>query len=774
MASDQQVRGMYGRVRRLARDLPLFESVWIDALAQARILTPFQAAQLNAGRGETLRVGPYVLCQSLAAAGYAASYLAREIKSRQMVRLSVAEVPAEEASEMARHLEALAARGKLLGGEHLAPVLRAGVDGARVWTSSRHVAGRAAGQWIAHNGRFPPDVVFEIARQMLAGLVLVEKAGCCHGDLSAWNLNLTDNGQVVLPEPGLRGILRPEEGYAHADLLPEAYDYLAPERVADGTPPSTASDIYACGCVWWHLLAGRPPMPGGNSLAKLRAVHAGEILDVRRLAPDTPPALAKAVSACLERDPSRRPESMARLAALLGEANPKGRRSLAQSILRPGPRRARGVASGMALWSAAPKSLWLAAGTVCLLIVLGLAWGTWPRGSAGGPGKSRAVARAEKVGGRSEKAAAAAVAKSQGTGDACGGPESTAKRPVGTTTDVVLADDKPVALDAIQLRPGQCVRGEPGKRPVIVVPAQGLVIREENLRFENLDFVWESETSAAASLSATPAIVRLHAARAAFHGCSFQAIGKVRLPPTAIAWAHPSGQAASEVALPSGQIQLSDCVFRQIRVGISCQTVGAVAVEISNLLYLGTGPLVLLDHCPKLDEPVVVGLTAVTLRDSGPLLECVYGRVEDQPGTITIQANGSAFVTSPQTALLSFVGPRAPEQLLSSIQWTGQGSLVGPKTVVAQWRRPDGKAQVLDDSAVSIAGLVRSAVEFAGSADASPSANRITRWQVPLQSANPPGVDPASLIWRNAERTPGPDEKAQRSGGGAQDKDAPR
>ena len=58
LASGQQVRGMYGRVRRLARDLPLFESVWVDALAQARILTPYQAAELNAGRGDRLR-GPW-------------------------------------------------------------------------------------------------------------------------------------------------------------------------------------------------------------------------------------------------------------------------------------------------------------------------------------------------------------------------------------------------------------------------------------------------------------------------------------------------------------------------------------------------------------------------------------------------------------------------------------------------------------------------------------------------------------------------------------------
>jgi serine/threonine protein kinase len=764
LASDQQVRGMYGRVRRLARDLPLFESVWVDALAQARILTPFQASQLNAGRGDTLRVGPYLLCQSLTAPGYVTSYLAREVKSRQLVRLSVAEVPADQASETARRLEALAARSRMLGGERLAPVLRAGVDGTRVWASSRHVAGRTAGQWIAHNGRFPPHTVLEIARQMLAGLVLVEKAGCCHGDLSAWNLILTDFGQVVLPEPGLRGIVRPEEGYAHADLLPEAFDYLAPERVADGTPPTTASDIYACGCVWWHLLAGRPPLPGGSSLAKLRAVQAGEILDVRRLAPDTPQALAKAVAACLERDPSGRPESMARLAALLGEPGPKGRRHLAQSILRPGPRRARWNASRLALHSAKPTSLWLAASAACLLVVLGLAWAMWPRGGTVVPGKNLAGARGEKDGAMDKRTVTSPLAKSQGTGSVRARPASTPKAPVVTTTDVVLPADRPITLDAIPLRAGQCVRGEPGKRPVVVVPAQGLVVREENLRFENLDFVWNSDASAAGPSTSSPAIVRLHASRAAFHGCSFQAVGKAVPAPVAIGWVHPSGQAVSEVALPSGQIHLSDCVFRQVGVGIGCQTIGAVAVGMTNLLHLGTGPLVLLDHCPKLDEPVVVGLSAVTLRDSGPLLECVYDHLEDQPGTITIQANGSAFVTAPQTALLSLVGPKAPEPLLSNIQWTGQGSLVAPKTIVAQWRRPDGKTQVLDDSAVSIAGLVQSAVEFAGSADASPAANRITRWQVPLQSPNPPGVDPASLVWKSVERGPGAQERVQGSG----------
>ena len=84
---------------------------------------------------------------------------------------------------------------------------------------------------------------------------------------------------------GLRAAV-PAEGYGFGDLQPEAYDYLGAERIADGMPPTLASDMYACGCLWWHLLTGRPPFAGGNSLAKLRAVHAGKLVAVRHLAPD--------------------------------------------------------------------------------------------------------------------------------------------------------------------------------------------------------------------------------------------------------------------------------------------------------------------------------------------------------------------------------------------------------------------------------------------------------------------------------------------------------
>ena len=55
LATDRDLERVQAAVQRMAGDLPEFESVWIDALRQARVLTQFQAAEIHAGRGETLK-----------------------------------------------------------------------------------------------------------------------------------------------------------------------------------------------------------------------------------------------------------------------------------------------------------------------------------------------------------------------------------------------------------------------------------------------------------------------------------------------------------------------------------------------------------------------------------------------------------------------------------------------------------------------------------------------------------------------------------------------
>lgn len=311
-------------------------------------------------------------------------------------------------------------------------------------------------------------------------------------------------------------------------------------------------------------------------------------------------------------------------------------------------------------------------------------------------------------------------------------------------------------LDPSVLRPGQIVCGRSGQRPVVIVPPQGLVVEPERVRFENVDFVGQAPTDAAAnsdgwSTGATSpdraALVELRASAVAFQGCSFQANRGDSFPPVAIRWVHPVDRSEARLGLPSGRVVMTDCVIRGLRAGVDCRTAGAVAVELTNVLCLGAGPMVTLDHCPGPDEPVAIALANVTVRGPGAVLECRFHELPKRPGKIRIQAAQCAFASPQAAGLLSFVGPEPPQSILAELDWTGDGSLVSPEAAVAYWQQPDGRLQTLDDSAVSIAGLVRSGVEFAGPPDAGPSASRITRWQAPLRSADPPGADPQRLTW---------------------------
>jgi serine/threonine protein kinase len=747
--TESQVVAVARRARRLARGLPLFESAWVDALAQTRRLSGYQAAEINAGRGQQLRIGPYIIWQPLEWPLYARSFRARNAVTGDWMHLVVVEKPVGRKLDCLAALETLAVRSSAIQSMAIAPVVAAGADGDRRWVVSSWSQGCSAAEWLIHNGRFPPEVVLEVARQTTASLVVLERSGLVHGDLGTQGLVLRPGGEVALVQPGLRAILRPEEGYAHVELPPEAYDYLAPERVADGAPPDAASDLYACGCTWWHMLTGRPPLAGGTALAKLRAAQVAAVPEVRRFAPDTPPALVAAIAACTAAEPGRRPESMARLAALLGPPTRTGRTALARCLAGYRSNESNWLRAADLMQASPAASLRVAAAAAILVVLAALAI---PLGYAW------SHLRAAR-----NQALAASAAPSPGTREASlptvHRPPATFKSVVPATAlsplpdsleqdgaqDLVLNSVHPTLAELLVLRPGQSVHAARGQRSVVVIHGDSLRVAVENVRFTNLDFVWKPSDRARAAPASMAVMIRLEAGGAEFCGCRFYAATGVGRRPIAICWTHPVARSDAALVLPSGRVRLTDCIFRDVETGIDCHTLGTTAVEIGNTLYLGHGALMRVDHCPTPDESLVLAITRLTLRESGPLWECSYGNIPTQPGSISIRASQCALLPAADSPLLRFLGRQSPERLLENTRWTGQDSLVGPKTPTAAWYPPAAAAQILDDSAVAIEGLVRSEVGFAGNAQSEAAASRIIRWQVPLHSPDPPGLNPDTL-----------------------------
>jgi eukaryotic-like serine/threonine-protein kinase len=333
LCTPRDVRRCSSRVRRLARDLPTFDSVWLDALVQSRVLTAFQAQAIEADEAAQLTIGPCLVLDRLGHSLRARTCLARHRATLEPCVIKQVSLPIEDSEKTLGLLNKLveacqqidhpglvlpqAVSEDATAGGGVAKKDAAESNGQALPMAapttgfnivSRYCEALSLAQLILRRGRVPAATVLDIARQMLESLAVLHDRKLTHGDVSLSNALLARNGQVVLVDCGVRSTVQPEF-HIDAHETPERYDGVAPERIGTGRPASVASDLYALGCLLWHLLAGRSAFPTGDPLARLAAHQTERFPDIREIAPDTPDTLAEAVLWLTEPDPRRRPRS---------------------------------------------------------------------------------------------------------------------------------------------------------------------------------------------------------------------------------------------------------------------------------------------------------------------------------------------------------------------------------------------------------------------------------------------------------------------------------
>ena len=332
-------------------------------------------------------------------------------------------------------------------------------------------------------------------------------------------------------------------------------------------------------------------------------------------------------------------------------------------------------------------------------------------------------------------------------------PAKTERIVVGHAHPTATADliwDGKTPLESCALQPGQRVHGAAGKRPMVAVPAAGLLVATDGVCFEDIDFVWSQSVAQGRRHDPAPRRPRrispLHVLRR--RSRRSHSARRHRLDPSGGRSRGGHGLAQRAVAAPRLRVPQRGCGRRLPHARRAERGDGQYAARGG-----GSGPAV--GSFPTADEPLSISLDRVTLRGTGPLLQCGGPRRDDRPhptaaeppppGEISVRASGCVLAPGAGQALLLLAGRDLPANLLTDIQWTGQGSLVLSETPIAAWRRPDGSQQVLDESRLSMAGLVRGTVVFAGRAEDGPSGSQVLHWQAPSQSSDPPGVDADAL-----------------------------
>jgi len=272
------------------------------------------------------RVGPYEIVSLLGKGGMGEVYRAHDARLQRDVAVKVLAPTLSADPEAIARFEREARAVAALSHPNIVSLHDVGREGEVAYAVTELLEGETVRGLIGRQHQPPLRQVIDIGTQVARGVGAAHAQGIVHRDLKPENLFLTTERRVKVLDFGLAARRQPVTGMetlveTSPGMVVGTIGYIAPE-VVRGESATAAADTFAFGVVMYELLAGVHPFQRATNADTLAAIMRDDPPRLSRVAPGTPPALARLVERCLQKSPQDRPESMRDVAFYLENIDP--------------------------------------------------------------------------------------------------------------------------------------------------------------------------------------------------------------------------------------------------------------------------------------------------------------------------------------------------------------------------------------------------------------------------------------------------------------------
>jgi serine/threonine protein kinase len=186
--------------------------------------------------------------------------------------------------------------------------------GGIAYTSMEFVEGESLRSVLNRFGGLPIRKAIDLAQQICSGLQEAHAQGIVHRDLKPENVMIDTQGNVKIMDFGIARSM--EAGTRLTGSMVGTPAYMAPEQVA-GKPVDYRTDVYSLGLILYEVFTGTPAFQAENAVAlalkQMREAPAAP----HDIEPTIPVLIERAILKCIEKEPSKRFQTVADLKTAL-------------------------------------------------------------------------------------------------------------------------------------------------------------------------------------------------------------------------------------------------------------------------------------------------------------------------------------------------------------------------------------------------------------------------------------------------------------------------